>query len=187
MVDYTPRINNACPFPPGINPPEKKSTHFNQIKHLKYFIYDKIFISRRAATALIFLILLTTTLAFPWIKHNVVVPYLTPRFDGVIVYVDGYSGSWDGCIRSSDHNFVQAISGNYAEEYLLSRPTDLLDWNVTITVRSWIWLDDPIPVRIVNGTSGEILSEGVTRYDEKINSIVTSASVKVDRMPLRTS
>jgi hypothetical protein len=183
MLDYNPSMCNACPYPPGITPHEKGSLSRNQdsMKHVNDFINGRIFVSRKAASALIFFTLLTTILTFPYIRHNVIVPYLTPRFDGVIVYVDGYSGSWCGSISLSNeaHKTVQTISGNYAEEYLLRRPINSLDWNVTVTVNLYDWINEPVALRIVNGSSCAVLSEGVIKFDGNIDTMVVTTSVKL--------
>jgi len=173
------RAWNACPFPPGIDPPKKRASFFYRVSKKKFVrkvIPERLPFSRRAVTAIIVLTTLMFGLTFPWIKHNVITPYITPPFDGVIVYVDGSSQvGWTGSIRLLESEVqcdVKDIGGFYVAEYLIHRPGNVPDWDITVIIDSWTM--EKIGVRIIDGLSGKVISEGSSDHWD---SVMVTASL----------
>ena len=145
-----------------------KASNINQPETSFLFKGNKMMPSKKAA-AIVVISAVILTLAYPYLRHNVVIPYMTPRFDGVTVYIDDYGkASWSGeiKIRGAYAYSDKGIFGDYLAEYRIDKPSGENEWSVTVNLMSHTLSEGgQITIRVVDGLTGVELDRRIIRND----------------------
>lgn len=115
-------------------------------------------LNRRSLSAIVFLTIFMTIATWDGLYHYVLFPLCSPRFDGVVVYVDNlghdYLSGWILLVAEGEQRRRVDFSSAAHHRFTLIKPQGIERVNLVIAVNS---LGSGVNVQVVDGLTGRLL------------------------------